>query len=322
MTNIIDGKMVSQRIKDGLKWEITALQRRYQTDMKPGLAVILVGNRKDSETYVRMKNIAAEKLGIHFELHRHPLDVTEKELLYSIGTLNHSNHIHGIIVQLPLPDHIDKRNVISKVSVTKDVDGFHGLNIGNLALEGQTPFFSPCTPRGVMELLNYYNVNVTGKHCVVLGKSNIVGLPMSLMLMNEFATVTVCNHLTQHESEITRMADILISAAGVPELVKGDWVKDGAVVIDIGINAVDDSSRKRGYRLVGDVDYNKVKEKASLITPVPGGVGPMTVAMLMKATVESYEHHLCNLRNSTDSTDSTELTDSMNPEKNTINLHT
>lgn len=289
---LIDGKLVSNKIKTQLNSRIQYLQSYHKTTIVPGLAVVLVGDRKDSETYVRMKKITAEKLGIHFELHRHPIDVTEKELLYSIGTLNIEPHIHGIIVQLPLPDHIDKRNVVSKVSITKDVDGFHGLNIGNLALEGHTPFFTPCTPRGVMELLKHYNVPISGKHYVVLGKSNIVGLPMSLMLLNENATVTVCNHLTERESEITKDADVLITAVGKAGLVTQDWVKEGVVVVDIGINAVPDSTRKRGYRLVGDVDFDGVSKKASLITPVPGGVGPMTVAMLMQATVESFERHL------------------------------
>lgn len=293
-SNIIDGKLVSNNIKSKLSSRILDLQAQYSTTQKPGLAVVLVGDRKDSSTYVRMKRLAAEKLGIHFELHKHSLDVTEKELLYSIGALNIDKNIHGIIVQLPLPAHIDKRNVIAKVSITKDVDGFHGLNIGNLALEGHEPFFTPCTPRGVMELLKHYKVPITGKHYVVLGKSNIVGLPMSLMLLNEDATVTVCNHLTERESDITRTADVLISATGNPGLVKSDWIKDGAVVVDVGINAVPDSTRKRGYRLVGDVEFEEVSKKASLITPVPGGVGPMTVAMLMQATVESFERHVSN----------------------------
>ena len=296
MNNLIDGTAVAKKIKLGLKNRIKNLQFVFDTTIKPGLADVLVGNSKDSETYVRMKNKAANALGIHFELHKHSVDITEKELLYKIGTLNHSSHIHGIIVQLPLPDHIDTRNIISKVSITKDVDGFHCLNIGELALEGYEPLFVPCTPRGVMELLSHYNVCAKGKHVVILGKSNIVGLPMSLMLLNENATVTICNSETINEEEITRSADILISAVGIPHLVKEDWVKEGVIVIDVGINAVDDTTRKRGYRLVGDVDFENVRKKASLITPVPGGVGPMTVAMLMKATVESFQRHLKKIK--------------------------
>lgn len=291
-SNLIDGSMVAKGIRNDLKDRIIALKEKHNTDIKPGLAVVLVGSRKDSETYVRMKRRAAENLGIHFELHKHPVDITEKELLYEIGSLNHSRNIHGIIIQLPLPEHINKKNVISKVSITKDVDGFHGLNIGNLALEGHEPYFSPCTPRGVMELLKYYKVPIQGKHYVVLGKSNIVGLPMSLMLLNENATVTICNQHTQREPQITRDADVIISAVGKPELVKEDWVKDGVVIIDVGINPLPDKTKKRGYRLVGDVDFDNVKKKARLITPVPGGVGPMTVAMLMKATIESYERFI------------------------------
>lgn len=290
--NIIDGLGVSKIIKSDLKQNIEDLKTKFNTETQPGLAVVIVGDRKDSQTYVRMKKRAAENLGIYFELHKHSTDITEKELLYEIGTLNHDNRIHGIIVQLPLPDHINERNIISKVSITKDVDGFHGLNMGNLALEGCEPYFSPCTPRGVMELLDYYQVPISGKHFVILGKSNIVGLPMSLMLLNKNATVTICNSETEKEEEITRNADVLISAVGIPQLVKEDWVKEGVVVIDIGINSVPDSTKKRGYRLVGDVDFENVGKKAKLITPVPGGVGPMTVAMLMKATVESFERHL------------------------------
>lgn len=290
-TKIIDGKLVSEKLKSSLISRISDIKHTYRTNQSPGLAVVMVGDRKDSDTYVRMKQLSAEKLGINFKLHKHPCNVTEKELLLSIDVLNNDRNVHGIIVQLPLPKHIDKKNIISKVSITKDVDGFNELNIGNLALEGYSPHFSPCTPKGVMELLRYYNVPITGKHCVVLGKSNIVGLPMSLMLLKENATVTICNQLSERESEITRDADILISATGVPGLVKEDWVKEGVVVIDIGINSVTDSTRKKGYRIVGDVDYYPVSQKARLITPVPGGVGPMTVAMLMMSVVDSYERH-------------------------------
>jgi len=294
MATIIDGNLISRRIKDNLSKRIVDIQNKYRTDTLPGLAVVLVGDRPDSETYVRMKEIAAEKLDIYFELHRYPSDISERELLYEIGILNHNSEIHGIIVQLPLPSHIDVRNVISTISVTKDVDGFNVLNIGKLALEGYSPEFVPCTPRGVMELLKAYNINVKGKHCVVLGKSNIVGLPMSLMLLNENATVTICNSETDRDSEpgIVRSADIIISAVGIANLVKEEWVKPGAIVIDIGINCVPDVTKKRGYRIVGDVDFENVKKRAKMITPVPGGVGPMTVAMLMQATVDSYERHL------------------------------
>jgi 5,10-methylene-tetrahydrofolate dehydrogenase/methenyl tetrahydrofolate cyclohydrolase len=291
-SNIIDGILISQSIKTKLRARIVEIRKMYNIDMKPGLAVVLVGSKKDSETYVRMKQIAAEELDIHFELHRYDDKTTEQELLQEIERLNDTSHIHGIIVQLPLPQHIDKRNVITKLSILKDVDGFNALNIGTLALDGYSPYFVPCTPRGVMELFKAYNIEVKGKHCVVLGKSNIVGLPMSLMLIKENATVTICNSETINEPEIVRSADIIISAVGIAKLVKEDWVKPGAIVIDVGINCIPDNTRKCGYRLVGDVDFENVKNKARMITPVPGGVGPMTVAMLMQATVDSFERHL------------------------------
>lgn len=280
---LLDGKSLSNKISSELRTRLSF----HET--KPGLAVIIVGDRKDSETYVRMKRIAAQNIGIDFRMYKHSDNISENDLLNEISLLNNDNNIDGIIVQLPLPQHIDKRKIISSISIHKDVDGFHGLNIGNLALEGHEPLFSPCTPRGVMELLRAYNVELKGKHVVVLGKSNIVGLPMSLMMLNENATVTVCNQSTQNEEQITRMADVLVSAVGKPHLVKEDWVKDGVVVVDIGINAILDTSKKLGYRIVGDVDFDGVSKKASMITPVPGGVGPMTVAMLMKAVVESFE---------------------------------
>lgn len=284
-SKLIDGKFVSQSILNTLKQKIQS----NKSVTIPGLAVVLAGDRKDSICYVKMKQRAAESIGMYFELHHHPSDVTEKELLYCVQTLNHNPRIHGIIVQLPLPDHINKNNIISEVNLLKDVDGFHALNIGKLALDGYTPDFSPCTPKGVMKLLKHYNVELSGKRCVVLGKSNIVGLPMALMLLNEGATVTICDHNTPCEDEITREADVLISATGVPRLVKSHWIKEGAVVIDIGINTVVDSSKKKGYRLVGDVDFENVIDKARLITPVPGGIGPMTVAMLMQSTYDSFE---------------------------------
>jgi 5,10-methylene-tetrahydrofolate dehydrogenase/methenyl tetrahydrofolate cyclohydrolase len=291
MSTIVDGKLIADKIKEQLKLRIS---KYTHLNVKPTLAVIMVGDRKDSETYVRMKKQAAEQLGINFLLYKHDTTISQQQLLNEIDNLNNDNDVDGIIVQMPVPNHIDKRQIISHISVNKDVDGFHGLNIGNLALEGHEPLFIPCTPRGVMEILKHYNVQVKGKHVVVLGKSNIVGLPMSLMLLNELATVTVCHSETVDEEKITRTADILISAVGKPHLVKADWVKDGAVVIDIGINPIIDSTKKTGYRIVGDVDFEEVKKKTSLITPVPGGVGVMTVCMLMSATVESFERKIRN----------------------------
>lgn len=292
MKNIIDGRGLSKQIQTSLKTKINELQEQYNTCEKPGLAVVLVGNRKDSETYVRMKQRAAKRIGIYCQVFRHDTDVTEKELLYTISTINQHKFIHGIIVQLPLPSHIDTTKIMTKISIQKDVDGFHALNIGKLALDGYDPTFMPCTPRGIMEMLEYYKITVTGKHVVILGKSNIVGLPLSLMMMNKNATVTICNSETQNEEEITKTADILISAVGIPEMVKAHWIKEDAVVIDVGINTIPDRTSKHGHKLVGDVDFKNVHKKTSLITPVPGGVGPMTVTMLLKATVESYQHTL------------------------------
>jgi len=288
-SKIIDGKLIANQIQTRLKERIFSY-RDYR--IKPKLAVILVGDRKDSEAYVRMKERAAQSIGIEFKLLRFSENIAQYDLLIHLSTLNHDSSIHGIIVQLPLPKHISKETVIEYILPEKDVDGFHPLGFGKLALDGFEPLFSPCTPKGVMTLLKEYGVSLPGKHVVILGKSNIVGLPMCLMLLKEQATVTVCNVLTVDEEMITQQADILISATGCPLLVKKEWIKQGAIVIDVGINAIPDETRKNGYRLVGDVDFNDVFEKASLITPVPGGVGPMTVAMLMQATVESFERCL------------------------------
>lgn len=286
---IIDGKKVSAGVEKELEKRIYHLKLHYQ--VTPGLAVIFVGDRTDSSTYVRMKQRKAEKLGIHFLLRKYDVTVTEQELLTQIDHMNQDPQIHGIIVQLPLPAHINRKAVTSRVSVNKDVDGFHEMNMGKLALAGYTPNFIPCTPRGVWKLIKSLNIDVTGKHVVVLGKSNIVGLPMALLMMKKEATVSVCNAETavDLEIDIVRTADILITAVGKPFLVKKDWIRKGAIIIDIGINRILDASQPRGYKLVGDVDFEQVKDKASKITPVPGGVGPMTVIMLMKATVQSCE---------------------------------
>lgn len=283
MSKIIDGKALSISIMNELKNRV----KNYKS--APGLAVILVGNRNDSSTYVRMKQKAALQIGIAFELYKFDENVTQPELIENLEKLNDNDNVHGIIVQLPLPPHICKDKIIESINPAKDVDGFHPLSFGKLALEGCTPLFRPCTPRGVMKLLDHYEVDVKGKHVVVLGKSNIVGMPLTLMLLHRQATVTVCNIFTKDEEKITRQADVLISACGCAKLVKKDWVKEGAVVIDVGINSIEDSTKKSGYKLVGDVDFENVKDVASHITPVPGGVGPMTVAMLMLSTVESFE---------------------------------
>ena len=287
MAKIIDGKKIAQSIGEELKTRIA------EKGITPGLAVIVVGDRADTSTYIRMKKKKAAELGISFYLTKFSsTNVSQEDLLHEIDSLNTNDEIHGIIVQLPLPEHIDKKLITSRITIEKDVDGFHELNIGRLALNGYTPNFIPCTPRGVCEMIDRYNVNVKGKHVVILGKSNIVGLPMALLMIEREATVSVLNAFTPEslEIELIRMADVVISAVGKAFLVKKDWIKEGATVIDIGINSIEDSSKKCGYRLVGDVDYENVKERAGMITPVPGGVGPMTVIMLMKATVESCEN--------------------------------
>lgn len=278
----IDGKMLASQIRCNLKEQVQFINQRYGRN--PGLAVLMAGERKDSETYVRMKKLAAAEIGIVCDVHQYPSDITEEVLNGEIDVLNRDERVDGIIVQLPLPPQINKYNVLSRIDVTKDVDGFHVNNMGALALEGYEPMFMPCTPRGVMELLDYYKISVEGKHVVILGKSNIVGLPLAFMMMKRNATVTVCNHMTQNEEQITRQADVLVSAVGIPGLVKLDWVKEGVIVVDVGINSIVTKEQKN--KIVGDVDAG-VFEKALLMTPVPGGVGPMTVAMLMKATVES-----------------------------------
>lgn len=278
----IDGKMLASQIRCKLKEQVQIINQRYGRN--PGLAVLMAGDRKDSETYVRMKKLAAAEIGIVCDVHQYPSDITEEVLNGEIDVLNRDERVDGIIVQLPLPPQINKYSVLSRIDVTKDVDGFHVNNMGALALEGYEPMFMPCTPRGVMELLDYYKISVEGKHVVILGKSNIVGLPLAFMMMKRNATVTVCNHMTQNEEQITRQADVLVSAVGIPGLVKLDWVKEGVIVVDVGINSIVTKEQKN--KIVGDVDAG-VFEKALLMTPVPGGVGPMTVAMLMKATVES-----------------------------------
>ena len=288
---IINGKEISAII------EVELLQRIEKLKLYglvPGLAVIIASNRHDTDTYVRMKQQKAEKLGILFKLYKLDVTVPEDELISLIKTLNHDPEIHGIIVQLPLPDHINKNNVTSKISLDKDVDGFHETNMGKLALAGYNPNFIPCTPRGVWKMMKMNNIDVKGKHVVILGKSNIVGLPMAMLMIKKDATVTVCNVDTPEDLEIdlVRKADILISAVGKAFLVKEDWIKRGAIVIDVGINSIPDANYKSGFKLVGDVDFENVKKRAKMITPVPGGVGPLTVIMLMKATIESCDRKL------------------------------
>jgi len=281
----IYGKAIADDIRKNVKEEVEKLKK--EKGITPGLAVVLVGERKDSQTYVRMKRLASEECGIRFFLSELPASISQEELLENVKRLNANQEIHGLIVQLPLPEHIKEIEILNAVSYEKDVDGLHPMNIGDLAMKGRTPRFVPGTPRGCLELLDRIGVNLDGKNVVVLGRSNIVGIPVALLCLERNATVTICHSKTKDITEKTKQADILISAVGKPMMVKKEWIKPGAIVIDVGTNNIPDSSKKSGYRMVGDVDYDDVREVASKITPVPGGVGPMTVAMLLLNTLTS-----------------------------------
>ncbi|KAK9757980.1 hypothetical protein RND81_01G198300 [Saponaria officinalis] len=285
VAKIIDGKSVARQIREEVAAEITRMKEAI--GVIPGLAVILVGDRKDSATYVRNKKKACEAAGINsYEVHL-PETSTEEEVLNSISKFNEDPSVHGILVQLPLPSHINEEKMLNAVGIEKDVDGFHPLNIGRLAMRGREPLFVPCTPKGCIELLHRYGVQIKGKKAVVIGRSNIVGMPAALLLQREDATVTIVHSRTKNPEAITKEADIIISAVGQANMVRGSWIKPGAVIIDVGINPIDDPESARGYRLVGDVCYEEAVTVASAITPVPGGVGPMTIAMLLSNTLSS-----------------------------------
>lgn len=271
MATIINGKEISKTIREEIAKEVAALP------LRPGLAVVLVGNDPASAVYVRNKNTACREVGIYSEVYTLPEETTREELLGLIAQLNESPAIHGILVQLPLPRHLDPEEVIMAIRPDKDVDAFHPVNVGKIMI-GNFDFL-PCTPAGVMELIRRSGISVAGKECVVIGRSNIVGKPQAMLLLHENATVTICHSRTVGLSEVCRRADILVSAVGKAGFVTADMVKEGAVVIDVGMN------RDENGRLCGDVDYDAVAAKASYITPVPGGVGPMTITMLLKNTV-------------------------------------
>ena len=287
---IINGKKIAATIRGEIKAEVAAMNAQY--GKVPGLATVLVGARKDSQTYVRMKKKACRQVGIRSFGHDLPADISQEELLKVVEGLNANPDVHGILVQLPLPKHINEEKILAAVSLEKDVDGFHPLNIGRLSMKGREPLFVPCTPKGCIELLDRSGVEISGKRAVVLGRSNIVGLPVAMLLLHRNATLTICHSRTKNMPDVIRQADILIAAVGRAEMVRGDWVKPGAVVIDVGVNAVDDPTCKKGYRLVGDVAYDEVKEVAGAITPVPGGVGPMTIAMLLRNTLDGAKRTL------------------------------
>lgn len=289
---LILGEPISNQLLDELRLEIQQLQTQYR--QVPGLAVILVGNDPASQSYVGRKKKACERIGIRSAEYLLPETVSETELITLIQQLNQDPAIHGILLQVPLPKGFDEQKLLMLISPDKDVDGFHPVNVGKLLLGLKT--FRSCTPYGILELLSRYNVSVEGQHVVIVGRSNIVGKPMAAMLVqkekNANATVTICHSQSKNIQEITKQADILIVAIGKPRYITAEFVKPGAVVIDVGTNRVEDPSIERGYRLVGDVLLDDVYDKVSLITPVPRGVGPMTIAMLMKNTVQSFKQHL------------------------------
>ena len=278
----IDGKAFSQVILEKIKEEHNQLKEKY--GKQAGLAVVIVGNNPASQVYVRNKMKACENVGFYSENIELDENISEKELLQEIDKLNKNDRINGILVQLPLPSHINELKIIDSISPEKDVDGFHVANIGKMVIGDETGFLS-CTPYGIMQLLEEYKIEIAGKDAVIIGRSNIVGKPMALMLIQKGATVQVCNSRTKDLRKKLNDADIIIVAAGVPKLLKKEDVKEGAVVIDVGINRIDG-------KICGDVDYEEVLEKASYITPVPGGVGPMTIASLIKNTFKSYKNSL------------------------------
>ncbi|TFG77138.1 MAG: bifunctional methylenetetrahydrofolate dehydrogenase/methenyltetrahydrofolate cyclohydrolase FolD [Thermodesulfobacteriales bacterium] len=277
MAEIIDGKKVSEHIRAEIAEGVEKLKE--ETGITPGLAAVLVGEDPASEIYVRNKRKACADAGIYSEEHKLPAETTEQELLNLVDRLNNDLNIHGILVQLPLPDHINEAKILRAVTPLKDVDGFHPYNVG-LLVEGNPSFIS-CTPHGIIKMLEFYNIDIAGKQAVIVGRSNIVGKPVSMLLLHRHATVTICHSRTKPLDEVTRRADILVAAIGRANFITADMVKEGAVVIDVGIN------RNEEGKLTGDVDFEAVSQKASYITPVPGGVGPMTISMLLWNTLES-----------------------------------
>ena len=282
MAILIDGKETARAVRGEIRDAVAAFTK--ESGVIPGLAVVIVGDDPASRVYVRNKHRACEEVGIRSDVHALPADTSEAELLTLVAGLNADPTVNGILVQLPLPKHLDEEKVILAIDPAKDVDAFHPVNVGKIMIGNFT--FAPCTPAGVMELLRHYNIPVAGKHCVIIGRSNIVGKPQAMLMLKENATVTVCHSRTVGLADITRTADILVAAVGRPSFVTADMVRDGAVVIDVGIN------RTAEGKLCGDVEFAAVSEKASYITPVPGGVGPMTITMLLKNTLAAAKDQL------------------------------
>ncbi len=284
---VIDGTKVAARVRDEVAAAVAAMKEKH--NYTPGLATVLVGEDPASSTYVRSKQRMCEKLGIRSIGHKLPADASQEEVVALVAKLNADPDVNGILVQLPMPKHINEEAVLNTIDLEKDVDGFHPVNIGRLAMKGRDPLFIPCTPAGCMELLADAGVQTKGAEAVIVGRSNIVGLPMAMLLQKADATVTICHSRTKDLTEHLKRADIVVAAIGWAEMIKGDMLKPGCAVIDVGINRVDDASNERGYKLVGDVEYDSAAEVAGAITPVPGGVGPMTIAMLMKNTLRAAE---------------------------------
>jgi 5,10-methylene-tetrahydrofolate dehydrogenase/methenyl tetrahydrofolate cyclohydrolase len=282
---IIDGRVIAARIQTRLAQDVAAFTS--ETGYPPGLGVVLVGENPASAQYVRMKRKACEKIGMHSVGHLLTVTSSQAAIAAAVENLNADPRVHGILVQLPLPAGIDEAHIMGLVSLEKDVDGFHPVNIGRLAQKGREPSFTPATPTGCMVLLQEAGAKLDGANAVVIGRSNIVGMPVALMLMKANATVTICHSRTQDMPAIVRRADVVIAAIGQANYVKGDWIKPGAVVIDVGTNRVDDASSDKGYSFVGDVDYDSAAQVAGAITKVPGGVGPMTITMLLSNTMKA-----------------------------------
>ena len=282
---IIDGNAVAAKLRDEIAADVAEMVGAGLP--RPGLAAVLVGENPASQVYVRMKRKACEKAGIESYGYTLPADVSQEELEKLVKELNADPKVNGILVQLPLPGHLDEERVLNAISIEKDVDGFNPINIGRLAQKGRESLFVPCTPDGSIYLVDQTGVSLKGANAVVLGRSNIVGMPVALLLVKRDATVTICHSRSKDLPGICRSADVLIAAVGRPEMVRGDWIKPGAVVIDVGVNRVDDPKEEKGYRLVGDVAFEEAKEVAGWISPVPGGVGPMTITMLLRNTVRA-----------------------------------
>jgi methylenetetrahydrofolate dehydrogenase (NADP+)/methenyltetrahydrofolate cyclohydrolase len=286
---LLDGRATSAAIREEVKAAVEQL--RAEHDVVPGLATVLVGENPASQSYVSMKERQCERAGMRAFGRHLPEDISQADLTAEIADLNADPKVHGILVQLPLPGHLDEDETLAAIALEKDVDGFHPVNIARLTLQGVKPTFAPCMPLGCIELLDRYNVEIKGREAVVLGPSNIVGLPTAMLLLHRGATLDICHPHTEDLPGISRRADILVAAIDEPGMVKGDWVKPGAAVIDVGWSRVKDETAEKGYRVMGNVDFDEVKEVAGYVTPVPGGTGPMTIAMLLQNTLLSAKRH-------------------------------